>query len=96
MITQGPNDNSMLDMLIGYPCIQIRISLLLLSLLLQEKTREITNNPEKNVARGPGVSQHHLGHVRGCRSRPTNALCPMHSTARGDLSTTRLLAGKYQ
>ena len=26
-----PNDNSMLDMLIGYSCIQIRISLLLLS-----------------------------------------------------------------
>ena len=31
-IIQDPNDNSMLDMLIGYSCIQIRILLLLLLL----------------------------------------------------------------
>ena len=32
---QDPNDNSMLDMLIGYSCIQSRILLLLLLLLLR-------------------------------------------------------------
>ena len=38
---QDPNDNSMLDMLIGYSCMQIRILLLLLLLLLLLSSRSI-------------------------------------------------------
>ena len=34
LLSQDPNDNSMLDMLIGYSSVQIRILLLLLFLLL--------------------------------------------------------------
>ena len=67
LFLQDPNDNSMLDMLIGYSCIQIRILLLLL-----------WSGDEPSLIRHlcnlPGFTLH--AHVQAARTCLTLSLAP--------------------